>query len=213
MATKRPPDDDVSLASKIQRVEHADPLSPQHRPGNNDFSGSVKKKLADSKRTGQACDRCKVRTWTGAGQCRIACREWPIGLFALLDLRDDASTVRPRLHVGGGGGGCAAAAARLQACAHRDVTTRMQQERPRPPPDRAFRLYQHVNTSHADTNGRYARSAAMAVPKAARPASRTGRRVAPPTASQDAPPSEAMPRPWNRRTRTCAPRLQTSSRN
>lgn len=27
---------------------------------NNDFSGSVKRKLADSKRTGQACDRCKV---------------------------------------------------------------------------------------------------------------------------------------------------------
>jgi len=62
MATKRPPDDDPNLVNKIQRIEHADPLSPQHRPpSNNDFSGSVKKKLADSKRTGQACDRCKVR--------------------------------------------------------------------------------------------------------------------------------------------------------
>ncbi|CAI9625039.1 unnamed protein product [Alternaria burnsii] len=62
MATKRPPDDDPNLVSKIQRIEHQDPLSPQHRPSNNnDFSGSVKKKLADSKRTGQACDRCKVR--------------------------------------------------------------------------------------------------------------------------------------------------------
>ncbi|CAN9246135.1 unnamed protein product [Alternaria alternata] len=62
LATKRPPDDDPNLVSKIQRIEHQDPLSPQHRPSNNnDFSGSVKKKLADSKRTGQACDRCKVR--------------------------------------------------------------------------------------------------------------------------------------------------------
>lgn len=67
MTTKRPADDDPNLVSKIQRVEHATPLSPQHRnPTANshqasDFSGSVKKKLADSKRTGQACDRCKVR--------------------------------------------------------------------------------------------------------------------------------------------------------
>ncbi|RMZ68519.1 Transcription factor [Pyrenophora seminiperda CCB06] len=61
MATKRPLDDDPNLIHKIQRIEHAGDLSPQHRPTNNDFSGSVKKKLADSKRTGQACDRCKVR--------------------------------------------------------------------------------------------------------------------------------------------------------
>lgn len=68
MATKRPADDDPNLVSKIQRVEHATPLSPQHRTSTtasnaaaNDFSGSVKKRLADSKRTGQACDRCKVR--------------------------------------------------------------------------------------------------------------------------------------------------------
>jgi hypothetical protein len=80
MATKRPADDDPNLVSKIQRVEHHHaPPSPQHRSAstttqaaaasqaasNNtnptDFSGSVKKKLADSKRTGQACDRCKVR--------------------------------------------------------------------------------------------------------------------------------------------------------
>ncbi|KAI0583606.1 transcription factor cys6 [Pyrenophora tritici-repentis] len=61
MATKRPPDDDPNLIHKIQRIEHTDGASPQHRPANNDFSGSVKKKLADSKRTGQACDRCKIR--------------------------------------------------------------------------------------------------------------------------------------------------------
>ena len=63
MATKRPPDDDPNLVHKVQRIEHTGGVSPQHRPANNDFSGSVKKKLADSKRTGQACDRCKVRTW------------------------------------------------------------------------------------------------------------------------------------------------------
>lgn len=73
--TKRMSDDDASLAniSKIQRIEHAaHGLAPpegasanpqarlQHSASNNDFSGSVKRKLADSKRTGQACDRCKV---------------------------------------------------------------------------------------------------------------------------------------------------------
>ncbi|KAH6639174.1 hypothetical protein C7974DRAFT_127078 [Boeremia exigua] len=71
--TKRMSDDDTSLAntSKIQRIEHhhahAHGLPPSESPHarlqhtNNDFSGSVKRKLADSKRTGQACDRCKVR--------------------------------------------------------------------------------------------------------------------------------------------------------
>lgn len=69
-------DDDTSLAniSKIQRIEHGahgfppphQSVSPHQRlqhsasTTNNDFSGSVKRKLADSKRTGQACDRCKV---------------------------------------------------------------------------------------------------------------------------------------------------------
>ena len=71
-------DDDTSLAniSKIQRIEQHSHGLPQVPPPiqstsphqrlnnnhNNDFSGSVKRKLADSKRTGQACDRCKVRT-------------------------------------------------------------------------------------------------------------------------------------------------------
>ncbi|KAJ4985616.1 transcription factor [Stagonosporopsis vannaccii] len=81
--TKRMCDDDASLAntSKIQRIEHAAqglaaPLEGastgtstsasahprlHHSASNHDFSGSVKRKLADSKRTGQACDRCKVR--------------------------------------------------------------------------------------------------------------------------------------------------------
>lgn len=75
--TKRMSDDDASLAniSKVQRIEHgAHGLAPAHQSvsphqrlqqstaaTNNDFSGSVKRKLADSKRTGQACDRCKVR--------------------------------------------------------------------------------------------------------------------------------------------------------
>jgi hypothetical protein len=62
MATKRLSEDDPNLVNKIQRIEHSDPATSVHRLSNNDFSGSVKKKLADSKRTGQACDRCKVRT-------------------------------------------------------------------------------------------------------------------------------------------------------
>jgi hypothetical protein len=58
MAPKRASEDDLHLATKIQRIEHG---SPQPQPPNrNDFSGSVQRKLADSKRTGQACDRCKV---------------------------------------------------------------------------------------------------------------------------------------------------------
>ncbi|KAF2852449.1 hypothetical protein T440DRAFT_466610 [Plenodomus tracheiphilus IPT5] len=62
MATKRPSEEDLPLVvNKIQRIEHAAPPSPHQRHPNNDFSGSVKRKLADSKRTGQACDRCKVR--------------------------------------------------------------------------------------------------------------------------------------------------------
>lgn len=62
MATKRPSEEELPLVgNKIQRIEHANPSSPHQRHPNNDFSGSVKRKLADSKRTGQACDRCKVR--------------------------------------------------------------------------------------------------------------------------------------------------------
>ncbi|KAF2993586.1 hypothetical protein E8E13_000514 [Curvularia kusanoi] len=73
--TKRMSDDDAGLTNttKIQRVEHhhGHGLSAAHQAStsphqrlhtaNNDFSGSVKRKLADSKRTGQACDRCKIR--------------------------------------------------------------------------------------------------------------------------------------------------------
>lgn len=62
MAPKRSaPEDEAILANKIQRIEHPLVTSPQQRLPNSDFSGSVKRKLADSKRTGQACDRCKVR--------------------------------------------------------------------------------------------------------------------------------------------------------
>jgi hypothetical protein len=62
MATKRPSEDDPNVINKIQRIEHAESTTSAHRLSNNDFSGTVKKKLTDSKRTGQACDRCKVRT-------------------------------------------------------------------------------------------------------------------------------------------------------
>jgi hypothetical protein len=62
MPPKRASEDEPQLGHKIQRIEHALSASPPQRMQNNDFSGSVKRKLADSKRTGQACDRCKVRS-------------------------------------------------------------------------------------------------------------------------------------------------------
>jgi hypothetical protein len=86
MATKRPPDDDPNLVNKIQRIEHADPTSPHQRLSNNDFSGSVKKKLADSKRTGQACDRCKVRTRCAEEKFADALLRHQLGLTKLLDM-------------------------------------------------------------------------------------------------------------------------------
>ncbi len=63
MSPKRSAEEDAEphLVHKIQRIEHVSPTSPHQRLPNNDFSNSVKRKLADSKRTGQACDRCKVR--------------------------------------------------------------------------------------------------------------------------------------------------------
>ncbi|CAI6334729.1 unnamed protein product [Periconia digitata] len=66
MAPKRPSDGDLILppsSTKLPKPEPTIAQSPppaQHAlPG--DFSGPVKKKLANSSRTGQACDRCKVR--------------------------------------------------------------------------------------------------------------------------------------------------------
>jgi hypothetical protein len=71
MATKRPSDEDPNVGlNKIQRIEHSSP-----HVANNDFSGSVKKKLADSKRTGQACDRCKVRTMRQCAPPEIGCED------------------------------------------------------------------------------------------------------------------------------------------
>jgi hypothetical protein len=69
MAPKRPSDDNFSQqqtkAPKIEPGNHAaSPMLAQlgqpGSPSQSDFSGSVKKKLASSSRTGQACDRCKV---------------------------------------------------------------------------------------------------------------------------------------------------------
>ncbi|XP_014562676.1 hypothetical protein COCVIDRAFT_83730 [Bipolaris victoriae FI3] len=52
----------TAAATAASATANAPPSSaPAHSNVANDFSGSVKKKLADSKRTGQACDRCKVR--------------------------------------------------------------------------------------------------------------------------------------------------------
>ncbi|KAF2737707.1 hypothetical protein EJ04DRAFT_95407 [Polyplosphaeria fusca] len=69
MGPKRALDSDLQPAVKLPKLENGvagiapvapSPLSGQH-PLNSDFSTSVKKKLASSTRTGQACDRCKVR--------------------------------------------------------------------------------------------------------------------------------------------------------
>ncbi|PSN65099.1 hypothetical protein BS50DRAFT_635912 [Corynespora cassiicola Philippines] len=70
MGPKRSPDSDLHPPSKLPKLEHhhhhqapaaTSPLQPARAAANTDFSGSVKKKLANSTRTGQACDRCKVR--------------------------------------------------------------------------------------------------------------------------------------------------------
>ena len=73
---KRPSEaDEPHLVSKIQRIEHASPATPNQRLTTSDFSGSVKKKLADAKRTGQACDRCKVRTSSRSEHAAHHCRK------------------------------------------------------------------------------------------------------------------------------------------
>ncbi|KAF2119734.1 hypothetical protein BDV96DRAFT_351936 [Lophiotrema nucula] len=62
MGPKRAPDSDIQHGHKLPKIENGlegTPLS--QRSANSDFSGSVKKKLAASTRTGQACDRCKIR--------------------------------------------------------------------------------------------------------------------------------------------------------
>jgi hypothetical protein len=77
MPPKRASEDEPQLISKIQRIEHGVSTSPppQHHAlaANNDFSTSVKRKLADSKRTGQACDRCKVRTRLPCAHTKQCC--------------------------------------------------------------------------------------------------------------------------------------------
>lgn len=66
MPPKRAADEaELNVFSKLQRI--GDVITERYDTGDangNDFSGSVKRKLADSKRTGQACDRCKVSTGT-----------------------------------------------------------------------------------------------------------------------------------------------------
>ncbi|OAK94156.1 hypothetical protein IQ06DRAFT_260947 [Phaeosphaeriaceae sp. SRC1lsM3a] len=65
MPPKRASEDEPQLSHKIQRIEHRSsppqPVSATTSTAGADFSTSVKRKLADSKRTGQACDRCKIR--------------------------------------------------------------------------------------------------------------------------------------------------------
>lgn len=66
MGPKRASDDNLAPVAKVPKLEPGlagASLLPQHAQlgsPQSDFSGSVKKKLASSSRTGQACDRCKV---------------------------------------------------------------------------------------------------------------------------------------------------------
>ncbi|OCL13120.1 hypothetical protein AOQ84DRAFT_226366 [Glonium stellatum] len=62
MAPKRAADDDAQTGNKLPKTEStiSTPLAQSHR-SSADFSSSVKKKLSASTRTGQACDRCKIR--------------------------------------------------------------------------------------------------------------------------------------------------------
>lgn len=71
MGPKRAPEDDLEQVTKVPKLEEGSPSSPlsQQHTQNADFSTSVKKRLANSTRTGQACDRCKVRA-TQASACR-----------------------------------------------------------------------------------------------------------------------------------------------
>lgn len=200
-------DDDASLAniSKIQRIEqHGHGISQTHQgiqstsphqrlSNNNDFSGSVKRKLADSKRTGQACDRCKVCTDPSriAPNCAV---QAPLRL-----LRARARNTRD------GQKGSAVARSALQG-----GSVSRSRRRPRLRPTARRQLQQHHNHHHHIlTHRRSGRYAAMAVPRDARPASRTAPNAAPPTASLARPPSAAMPRPWRARTHTCAPTWPT----
>ncbi|KAF2186760.1 hypothetical protein K469DRAFT_144948 [Zopfia rhizophila CBS 207.26] len=86
MGPKRASEGDLEQSSKIPKIEHgisASPLSQQRLP-NNDFSGSVKKKLANSTRTGQACDRCKIR--------KIRCDPRPEGCSPCVQNRTPCKT-------------------------------------------------------------------------------------------------------------------------
>ncbi|KAF2875892.1 hypothetical protein BDV95DRAFT_626283 [Massariosphaeria phaeospora] len=92
MGPKRPSDSTLPPDSKVPRVsktEHSGPQSPlaplaQQREPASDFSGSVRKRLVESKRTGQACDRCKVR--------KIRCDARPEGCLQCAQNRTPCKT-------------------------------------------------------------------------------------------------------------------------
>jgi hypothetical protein len=100
MPPKRASEDEPQLISKIQRIEHGVSTSPpQHHhalAANNDFSTSVKRKLADSKRTGQACDRCKVRTRPLLQPLQIRWDNSCVVLYLLNGLRSSLCVVAMR---------------------------------------------------------------------------------------------------------------------
>jgi hypothetical protein len=182
MATKRPSDEDPNLGlNKIQRIEHASPHLP-----NNDFSGSVKKKLADSKRTGQACDRCKVCTMRQCAPPEIGFKDCEGSLSTAQSSR--RAFFLPVFEE-----------------AHCDVMAQMRQaRREEEAPLAPTLLPSELWSKQANTPCRYARSAAMDDLKAAPHVSKTEHPAAPPTESPDAPQYEATPKPWSQRTHTYA---------
>ena len=76
MGPKRASEGELPQVTKVPKLEQGSPSSPlsQHQTQNADFSQSVKKKLASSTRTGQACDRCKVRATQAIAKTRASTR-------------------------------------------------------------------------------------------------------------------------------------------
>jgi hypothetical protein len=92
MGPPKRPSEELQHPGKLPKIEHGlvgSPLNETHSQ-HGDFSGSVKKRLANSSRTGQACDRCKVRKQKVATASRsIMVSHWQSGLRTSLATRLD----------------------------------------------------------------------------------------------------------------------------
>jgi len=90
MGPPKRPSEELQHPRKLPKIEHGlvgSPLNETHSQ-HGDFSGSVKKRLANSSRTGQACDRCKVRQQKAATASRsIMVSHWQSELRTSLATR------------------------------------------------------------------------------------------------------------------------------